>query len=111
MPDDALEIHEGTMACPVCHDVNGTHIDQVYALAREREDADPTFVTLNSDGGLMPVDWESYPHAFGSTGRRHEFVLSGWCEMGCGFWFVTFRQHKGQTLVRITGGGPVSWQE
>ena len=103
-PDDVLEIHEGTLACPICHDENGTHVDLVYALTRTREDEDPHFLRLTCKGEVTSVEDDEFPHAFGSTGRRHEFVLAGWCEF-CGSWAVSFRQHKGATLVRVVRSG------
>jgi hypothetical protein len=108
---DPVEIQEGCLVCPCCRGEDRvTHIDAVYATTRAREDADPLMLCLGSRGMLAPVEPEDYPHAFGyiddrpDTGRRHEFVLSGWCETCGATWYLTFRQHKGSTLIAVRVG-------
>ena len=105
MNDTPVEIEEGVLRCPCCRgEEDGTHVDAVYAITRSREDATPPMFCLGSRGILAPVAPEDYPHAFGNTGRRHEFVLSGWCELCGASWYLTFRQHKGKTLVAVRVG-------
>jgi hypothetical protein len=107
MMDWNTEIREGVMSCPVCHDENGTHVDGVLALTRAREDSEPVYLALLADGRLNHVRDGEHPNGFADTGRRHEFALVGWCEMCGGNWALVFRQHKGQTLIKVMTEGVV----
>ena len=105
---DETERLEG-LECPGCGDRSGTHMDTVYAITREGEDAKPHALRLSSTGVVTDVEWDDYPTTlWGDTGRRHEFVLTGWCETCGAIWSMTFRQHKGATLtaLRVSGGDP-----
>lgn len=88
------------MACPLCGDGDGTHVDHVYVAAR-REDAD--FVNIHVSGLTGQVDRPSpvpAPEGPGvGQGRRHRFALTGWCEMCGGQYAIVFTQHKGATLI------------
>lgn len=97
---NALNLTDGILACPGCGNTF-THLESVYAITRDREDAEPRFLCLDNSGSVTPINEEAYPDAFGDTGRRHEFALTGYCEM-CGTGLrITFRQHKGETWVRV----------
>jgi len=93
-----IDISDGVLLCPSCSG-NCTHIDTVYAITRVEEDAEPVVVALGNNGTVTHVT--DYVSAFGNTGRRHEFRLVGYCETCSEAIQLTFRQHKGQTLVRV----------
>jgi hypothetical protein len=94
-----LNIDENArLLCPACG-FNCTHVDEVYVAGRPREDGDvfPVHVTA---GGLVSqglgVDLPSE-----DIGRRHVITLTGWCE-GCSKSFaIEFKQHKGETYLKL----------
>lgn len=82
--------------CPVCGDIH-THIDDIEAIVRLREDAPATSISVYKTGAVT-VD------SVGDRYRRHTFILHGICEGGCR-WSVSFRQHKGTTEVYVHNKG------
>lgn len=101
---EPVEIHEGVLACPSCYLEDGTHVDRVFALTRNREDDEPLYLSLDGTGVMMPVAESQYPKTFADTGRRQEFVLGGWCELCGKVWTIALRQHKGRTLIGMRVG-------
>lgn len=105
MMDWNTEIREGVLSCPVCHDENGTHVDRVHVLVSHDDGDQADYLSVGPDGMVTLEGRETHPDAFGNVGRRHEFALVGWCELCGGNWALIFRQHKGQTLVKVMTEG------
>ncbi|WP_191897983.1 hypothetical protein [Planomonospora parontospora] len=106
-----LTYDNDVMACPLCGDPDGTHVDHVYVAARQ-EDQEFTYLSINATTGEMDkvLDRKEIPPV-GKLGeaRRHRIALMGWCEM-CGEEFsIIFTQQKGQTLVETVpvNEGPI----
>lgn len=84
--------------CPSCGE-DYVHLDNVYIAGRPREDGDIVPVHVNAAGHVKQGFEVDLPTA--DIGRRHAITIAGWCEL-CGANFaIEFKQHKGQTEVRV----------
>ena len=87
-----------TLVCPLCG-CPWTHIDEVLAITRPREDA-PATTFLVGGGKAKVTDEQGF-----DPGRRQSFTLLGTCEWGgCNF-AITFKQNRGETEVSVTNRG------
>ncbi|MEV4753302.1 hypothetical protein AB0K21_43760 [Streptosporangium sp. NPDC049248] len=99
------------MACPLCGDGDGTHIEHAYVAAR-REDREFTNVHVNGITGEVAATPEEVSVPTGGAvgeGRRQRLALTGWCEMCGGEYAIVFTQHKGATYMETVqiNEGPI----
>lgn len=108
-PPGLLPLDGNLLACPLCGDTDGTHVDTVYVSARQ-EDHNPQEIHVHAVTGQITHESVSAPTgpAVGE-GRRHRIALTGWCEMCGREYAIIFTQHKGQTYVETVevNEGPV----
>src|SRR5262249_4822005 len=93
--------------CPICGQHNRVHVDGVVVANAHQS---VTVDTAGEDENAM-VFTRLGPAPEEKMGRRHDVSLVGWCEIGGHRFTVTFRQHKGDTLLStavVPGSGPGS---
>lgn len=99
-PRGEVSYVNGVMACPLCGDGDGTHVEHAYVAAR-REGQE--FTDIHVDAVEGTVEQQGAPSAPAGPGvgegRRHRIALTGWCEMCGGEYAIIFTQHKGATLL------------
>jgi hypothetical protein len=120
-PQTGIPIHvvaDDVMACPDCGGLQ-THLDEVWCYTRPMgEDGPVRLVIINEAGMVFQPDFIEPPSPAVFLGRRHVFLLVGYCEDCCFApsesdreWprrtksiVLIARQHKGATLVGSTWG-------
>jgi hypothetical protein len=114
--------HEDILACPVCHEEGGLHIDSVVVLTGngrgmrlksggEDEHNGVDAVTLDADECQeLAALAGHFSGPGGGVGRRHVVILEGDCEQNHRFQ-VHFRQAKGTTYIKVLnlGGYTPDW--
>ena len=92
----ATDLHPAELECPSCGGAN-LHHDVVVVRGRDGEDRAGTHVEVSADGKVTTRRLDTNSREW--WGRRHELVVSIWCENCPELSDLVIAQHKGATLV------------
>lgn len=93
---EPLKCNEGgEFLCPFCG-FNFTHHGKVEVFGRDEDDMNPNHVTV--DGYEVKIDRDNINNP---SSRRGGIKIRFWCE-GCSHvYYLTFAQHKGNTIISV----------
>ena len=99
-----LTFRGASLACPVCGQTYGLHLDGV-SLAGRVEDGPMSTAHIDSECVVTYND-EVPAGPQVEEGRRYRIAIDGWCEFGTHPFSIVFTQHKGDTLVEVVHRAP-----